>query len=80
MIISEENWKADRKLLSPAFKYQRFDGFLEAFNKHGKLLVTNLDRELSLENSNRDVCKAFGLCTMDSIVGKFGGILLIFNI
>ncbi|OXA43836.1 Cytochrome P450 4c3 [Folsomia candida] len=47
-------WKEDRRLLSPSFKYQRFDGFLTYFNKHSKILVEILDKVFVEGNSKKD--------------------------
>lgn len=74
-------WKEDRRLLSPSFKYQRFDGFLTYFNKHSKILVEILDKVFVEGNSKKDKSGGkekdvnlhpyLSRATMDFISGNF---------
>ncbi|XP_035706536.1 cytochrome P450 4C1-like [Folsomia candida] len=60
-------WREDRKLLNPSFKYQRFDGFLDSFNKNGKILVSVLKKYFKNGDQKVDLHPALCRCTMDTI-------------
>jgi hypothetical protein len=61
-------WRYDRKLLSPSFKYQKFDGFLAAFNHHSQILVKIL-REKYRKEDEQNFHSTFCRSTMDMIAG-----------
>lgn len=63
-------WREDRKLLNPSFKYQRFDGFLDSFNKNGKILVSVLKKYFKNGDQKVDLHPALCRCTMDTIFGE----------
>ncbi|OXA37578.1 Cytochrome P450 4C1 [Folsomia candida] len=59
-------WREDRKLLSPAFKYQSFDGFLAHFNNHSKIL-TEILRDKLTPGKGQDLHPFLCGATMDFI-------------
>jgi cytochrome P450 len=62
-------WKKDRKLLTPLFKYQRFDRFLNIFNHYSHVLVDCVRDHAKTSEKDEDITNMICKFTLDCIWG-----------
>jgi len=63
-------WKKDRKNLTPLFKFQRFDRFMDIFNHYGRILAEVSHDIFKNQDKDYDITNMICKFTCDCILGK----------
>lgn len=67
-------WKKDRKTLTPLFKYQRFDRFVDIFNHYGRILAEASHDVFKKQDKDYDITNMICKFTCDCILEAFSGV------
>lgn len=67
LISTGKKWFQRRKVITPAFHFKILDQFTEIFDKHGAMLIKNLEKT---KGQPVDVFKPVALCALDIISGE----------
>jgi len=74
LLSHDESWRVQRKMLTPVFHFNKLSGYMDAFNRHAKIFVTNLS-PLVGRRGLTDIHESVSCCTLD-VIGEAMGLPL----